>query len=205
MGTTGLRNAAIFTFVVSMAILLAGGLFRQGQGAAHSREGRERGPGDDQRGGDPARPGRLPALRTDGPRERLGTRLAARHGLLGLHAALRRRPGQAASSRRRAKPSADAYQELPPQPRRDLDEADATVIRELRQNRYDENSQDSGTDAGPGLRLRADAEVLGQGVLRGRRALRLPQEHGSHGRRAAGPGRFLLLDGLGGGHEPARA
>lgn len=29
MGTAGLRNAAIFTFIVSMAILLAGGYFAQ--------------------------------------------------------------------------------------------------------------------------------------------------------------------------------
>lgn len=39
------------------------------------------------------------------------------------------------------KPSADAWQRLPPPPRRRLDPLDAAAIKELRVNRYDEQSK----------------------------------------------------------------
>ena len=91
MGTKGLRNGAIVTFFVSMGILLVGGHFAKDKVPPIPEQGRQRRDRSDRPRGHPPRAGRLPALRADGPRQRLGARVAARHGFLGRHAALHRR------------------------------------------------------------------------------------------------------------------
>lgn len=135
MGTTGLRNAAIFTFIVSMAILLAGGYFAKdkvppipesvvsaGRGIS-SGEAILRGQDVFQRYG----------LMDHGSVWGHGSLRGMDFSAFTLHCAAALMKEYHASQ---GKPSAEAYLELPPKPRRDLDEADATVIRELRQNRY---------------------------------------------------------------------
>lgn len=135
MSTKGLRNAAILTFVVSMAILLLGGYFAFDKVPPIPdrvvSEGREI---------------------TDGAAIRRGQDAFQRYGLMDhgsvwghgslrgmdfsaytLHcaAALIRQyladPGQAPQ---------DAYRQLPPEPRREPDEQDAAVARLLKENRY---------------------------------------------------------------------
>jgi nitric oxide reductase subunit B len=139
MGTTGLRNAAIFTFVVSMVILLAGGYFAQDKV--------------------PPIPERVVSAGsevTSGAAIRRGQDVYQRYGLMDHgsvwgHGSLRGMDFSAYTLQcvgalvkqhitTQGKPPADAYQTLPPKPRRDLDEADATVIREIRKNRYDEKT-----------------------------------------------------------------
>ena len=72
-------------------------------------------------------------------------------------------------------PAAGAYGELPPEapPARSTSD----VIDEIRVNRYDADTRHAGTHARPGLRPGADPQLLGEGVRRGRPALRVPQEH----------------------------
>ncbi len=135
MSTKGLRNAAILTFVVSMAILLLGGYFAFDKVPPIPdrvvSEGREV---------------------TDGAAIRRGQDVFQRYGLMDhgsvwghgslrgmdfsaytLHcaAALIRQyladPGHAPQ---------DAYRQLPPEPRREPDEQDAAVARLLKENRY---------------------------------------------------------------------
>jgi nitric oxide reductase subunit B len=139
MGTTSLRNAAVFTFVMSMAILLAGGHFMQAQV--------------------PPIPGKVVSggtTVTDGDAIRRGQDIFQRYGLMDHgsvwgHGSLRGMDFSALTLHyvghlvreyvgSAEQPPADGFQRLPQTPRRDLDELDARVIRELRTNRYDEPS-----------------------------------------------------------------
>lgn len=140
MGTTGLRNAAIFTFIVSMAILLAGGHFAKDKVPPIPEKvvsaGKEMTTG-------------AAILRGQDVFQRYGL---MDHGSVWGHGSLRGMDFSAYTLHlvgalvkehltAHGQPSADAYLKLPPPPRRDLDELDATVARELRTNRYDDKTR----------------------------------------------------------------
>lgn len=137
---TGLRNAAIFTFVVSMAILLTGRYFIQDKV--------------------PPIPDKVVSggnVLTEGPAIIRGQNAYQRYGLMDHgsvwgHGSLRGMDFSAYTLHcmgdlvkqhlaSEGQPSADAWQKLPPQPRRELDELDAKVVKEVRTNRYDEQSK----------------------------------------------------------------
>lgn len=135
MGTKGLRNAAILSFVVAMAILLVGGYFA----VDHIPPIPEKVTS----GGTPL---------TDGPAILRGQDVYQRYGLMDHgsiwgHGSLRGMDFSAYTlhlmgnlmrqfHESNGKPPADAYLRLPPPPRNQLDELDAKVTRELRENRY---------------------------------------------------------------------
>ncbi len=140
MGTKGLRNAAIFTFFVSMGILLFGGHFAKEQ--------------------IPPIPEKVVAggiLLTDHAAIMRGQDVYQRYGLMDHgsvwgHGSLRGMDFSAHTLHcvgalvkqyhaSQGQPAADAYKELPPKPQRELDEADTKVIQEVRTNRYDEKSK----------------------------------------------------------------
>jgi len=141
MGTKGLRNAAIFTFVVSMVILLVGGHFANRQVPPI--------PEKVVSGGQP-----VGTPEIDGASIRDGQDVYQRYGLMDHgsvwgHGSLRGMDFSAytlhcvgALARvfhdSNGKPPADRFRTLPPRPRRDLDELDVKVIKELRRNRYSE-------------------------------------------------------------------
>jgi nitric oxide reductase subunit B len=139
MGTTGLRNGAIFTFIVCMGLLLVGGHYAKQKV--------------------PPIPEKVVAgnaTLTDGAAIMRGQDVYQRYGLMDHgsvwgHGSLRGMDFSAHTLHcmgalmkqyhaGQGQPSATAYKDLPPQPRRELDEADATVISEIRKNRYDEKS-----------------------------------------------------------------
>jgi nitric oxide reductase subunit B len=139
MGTKGLRNAAIFTFLLSMAILLGGGYFARDKV--------------------PPIPGQVVSQGTaitDAQAIRRGQDVYQRYGLMDHgsiwgHGSLRGMDFSAYTLHcvgtlvrqyleMDGQPSEEAYLSLPPEPRRELDERDATVIKLLRENRYDENT-----------------------------------------------------------------
>lgn len=140
MGTKGLRNAAILTFFVSMGILLVGGHFANQQVPPV--------PEKVVRGETPL---------TDGAAIMRGQDVYQRYGLMDHgsvwgHGSLRGMDFSAHTLHcvgelvrqyhaSQGQPAAEAYKDLPPKPRRELDEADAKVIQEVRSNRYDEKSK----------------------------------------------------------------
>jgi len=147
MGTKGLRNAAIFTFLLSMAILLLGGYF------AFDKK-----PPIPERVLSAGKPVGEPPI--DGASIRRGQDVYQRYGLMDHgsvwgHGSLRGMDFSAHTlhatgmlARRfhasEGKPAADAHSKLAAdlrqgaQRRRELDAADAAVIAELRRNRYSE-------------------------------------------------------------------
>ena len=145
MDTKGLRNAAIVSFVVSMGILFWGG-YHAGYFSKEKGQGKQ-----------PPIPGRVVAGQTDLTDAKAilaGQDVYQRYGLMDHgsvwgHGSLRgmdfsahtlhctaelMRQFYAAGS---GSPPEEAYLKLPPQPRRQIDETDARVIQEIRQNRYD--------------------------------------------------------------------
>ncbi len=145
MGTKGLRNAAIVSFFVSMGILLGGGYY-----AGYF--------GDDAEANVPPVPQRVVAEDeeeplTDYDRIMAGQQTYQRYGLMDHgsvwgHGSLRGMDFSAHTLHcvgelvrqfhaAEGKPSDEAYLELPPKPRREIDELGARVIREIRENRYD--------------------------------------------------------------------
>ncbi len=167
MSTKGLRNVAIVAFVVSMALLLGGGFLAfdkvppipdkvvvvpDGGESASSSKSEETAV---------ISPGGQPAAALDPPLSgesiRRGQQVYQRYGLMNHgsvwgHGSLRGMDFSAytlhgvaelmkAYYKAGAQPNQDAYEKLPPQPTRHLDELDLKVIRELRTNRYDEASR----------------------------------------------------------------
>ena len=140
MGTNGLRNAAILSFIVSMGLLLWGGQFA-----------RDKVPPIPEKvvsGGKDMTNGAA-ILRGQDVFQRYGL---MDHGSIWGHGSLRGMDFSAYTLHcvgnlvkqhitTQGKPAADAYKQLPPAPRRELDEADATVVKEIRKNRYDENAR----------------------------------------------------------------
>jgi nitric oxide reductase subunit B len=140
MGTKGLRNAAIFTFFVSMGILLFGGHFAKEQIPPI--------PENVVSGGTPLTD-RAAIMRGQDVYQRYGL---MDHGSVWGHGSLRGMDFSAHTLHcvgalvkqyhaSQGQPAAEAYKELPPKPQRELDEADTKVIREVRTNRYDEKSK----------------------------------------------------------------
>ncbi|GAB4135255.1 MAG: nitric-oxide reductase large subunit [Thermogutta sp.] len=138
MSTKGLRNAAILTFVVSMAILLVGGYF------AFDKV--------------PPIPDRVVSGGrdiTDGAAIRRGQDAFQRYGLMDHgsvwgHGSLRGMDFSAYTLHCAAAlvkqylngdAPQDAYLRLPPEPRREPDAQDAAVIRLLKENRYQAESK----------------------------------------------------------------
>jgi len=139
MGTNGLRNAAILSFIVSMGLLLWGG--RYARDKVPPIPEKVVSAGKDVTSG-------AAILRGQDVFQRYGL---MDHGSVWGHGSLRGMDFSAYTLHcvgalvkqhitTQGKPSADAYKELPPKPRRELDEADATVIKEIRKNRYDEKT-----------------------------------------------------------------
>ncbi len=139
MGTTGLRNAAVLSFFVSIAILLVGGHFAK-----------EKVPPipDKVVTGDRVLTDRPSILRGQDVFQRYGL---MDHGSVWGHGSLRGMDFSAYTLHcvghlvRQFHASGgqlppDAYKSLPPKPRRELDELDTRVARELRVNRYDGNT-----------------------------------------------------------------
>lgn len=135
MSTKGLRNAAIVSFVVSMAILFVGGYFA----VDHV----------------PPIPEKIVSgdtLVTDKAAIKRGQDVYQRYGLMDHgsiwgHGSLRGMDFSAYTLHlmgflvrnyhlAKGQPPEDLWQKLPPSPRRELDETDMTVIRELKENRY---------------------------------------------------------------------
>ncbi len=135
MGTNGLRNAAVVAFILSMALLLAGGYYAKDRVPPI--------PGKVTSAGE-ALTDRAAILRGQDVYQRYGL---MDHGSVWGHGSLRgmdfsaftlhclgalmRQHHQANGS-----PSLDAYKQLPPNPRDGIDEVDTTVTREMRTNRY---------------------------------------------------------------------
>ncbi len=141
MGTKGLRNAAIISFILSMGILLAGGYYAKDRVPPI--------PGKVVVGGE-LLTDHAAILRGQGVYQRYGL---MDHGSVWGHGSLRGMDFSAFSlhcmgalmrqhHQTMGSPSPDAFKRLPPDPRRDLDERDASIAREIRTNRYD---PDSGT------------------------------------------------------------
>lgn len=135
MGTKGLRNAAIVSFFVAMAILLVGGYFAVDHVPPIPEQVAS---------GGQALTGRQAILSGQDVYQRYGL---MDHGSIWGHGSLRGMDFSAYTlhlvgylmrqyHQHEGKPPADAYLRLPPPPRRDLDELGAKVIQELRQNRY---------------------------------------------------------------------
>ncbi len=140
MGTKGLRNAAIASFFVAMAILLVGGYFA----VDHVPPIPER-----VVAGGQTLTSRQAILAGQDVYQRYGL---MDHGSIWGHGSLRGMDFSAYTlhflgylmrqyHQHDGKPLADAYLRLPPTPRRDLDELDARVIQELRLNRYNAQSK----------------------------------------------------------------
>lgn len=140
MGTTRLRNAAIFTFLASMAVLLVGGHFANQKAPPIPEKvlvaGKTVTTGD-------------AILRGQDVYQRYGL---MDHGSVWGHGSLRGMDFSAYTLHcvgalvkqfhaTEGHPPADAFESLPPNPRRELDELDNRVIRELRTNRYDETAK----------------------------------------------------------------
>lgn len=160
MSTRGLRNFAVVTFVVSMAILFLGGYFAvdhvppipdevvvanaeddgttSPSGSASPRlESRE--------AGSRVVTDRAAIMRGQDVYQRYGL---MDHGSVWGHGSLRGMDFSAYTlhcmgylvrlyHESEGNPPEDAYRQLPPSPRKQLDGLDADVIKELRQNRYD--------------------------------------------------------------------
>lgn len=135
MGTKGLRNAAIVSFFVAMAILLVGGYFAVDHVPPIPEQVAS---------GGKTLTGRQAILAGQDVYQRYGL---MDHGSIWGHGSLRGMDFSAYTlhlvgylmrqyHQHEGKPPADAYLRLPPPPRRDVDELDAKVIQELRQNRY---------------------------------------------------------------------
>lgn len=135
MGTKGLRNAAIVSFFVAMAILLVGGYFAVDHGPPIPEQVAS---------GGKTLTGRQAILAGQDVYQRYGL---MDHGSIWGHGSLRGMDFSAYTlhlvgylmrqyHQHEGKPPADAYLRLPPPPRRDVAELDAKVIQELRQNRY---------------------------------------------------------------------
>lgn len=135
MGTQGLRNAAIASFFLAMAILLVGGYFAVDHVPPIP---------DQVASGGKTLTGRQAILAGQDVYQRYGL---MDHGSIWGHGSLRGMDFSAYTlhlvgylvrqyHQHEGKPPADAYLRLPPAPRRDLDELDARVIQEIRQNRY---------------------------------------------------------------------
>lgn len=140
MGTKGLRNAAIASFFVAMAILLVGGYFAVDHVPPIP---------DQVVAGGQTLTSRQAILAGQDVYQRYGL---MDHGSIWGHGSLRGMDFSAYTlhllgylmrqyHQHEGKPPGDAYLRLPPPPRRDLDELDARVIQELRQNRYDARSK----------------------------------------------------------------
>ena len=140
MGTKGLRNAAILTFFVSMGILLVGGYFALEQVPPI--------PEKVVRGETPVT-NRAAIMRGQDVYQRYGL---MDHGSVWGHGTLRGMDFSAHTLHcvgvlvkqyhaSQGQPSAEAYKDLPPKPKRELDEADTRVIQEVRTNRYDDKSK----------------------------------------------------------------
>lgn len=140
MGTRGLRNAAIATFFLSMAILFLGGYFAVDQVPPI--------PETVTSGGNVLTTGAA-ILRGQGVYQRYGL---MDHGSVWGHGTLRGMDFSAHTLhcvgalmkqyyRADGKPSADAFQALPPKPRKDLDARDMAVIKEIHANTYSESAQ----------------------------------------------------------------
>lgn len=143
MGTKGLRNAAIASFIVGMGILLLGGHL-----AGYF--------GNEGKAAMPPVPDRVVSedgtQLTDRAAIMAGQDTYQRYGLMDHgsiwgHGSLRGMDFSAHTLHcigelmrqyhaTEAGPRGDAYKYLPPRPRREIDETDARVIRELRVNRY---------------------------------------------------------------------
>jgi len=140
MGVTGLRNGAILAFVASMGLLLLGGRYARDKV--------------------PPIPEKVIAAGqtlTDGAAILRGQDVYQRYGLMDHgsvwgHGSLRGMDFSAHTLHctgvlvkqylaAGGPPPQDAFQKLPPEPRRDLDELDARVIKDLRTNRYDEKTK----------------------------------------------------------------
>jgi nitric oxide reductase subunit B len=140
MGMTGLRNFTIITFIVSMAILLAGGYYAKDKV--------------------PPIPEKVVSAGqavTDGDAIKRGQKVYQRYGLMDHgsvwgHGSLRGMDFSAYTLHcvgelvrqhiiSNGQPAADAFEKLPPAARRSLDEHDMTVINQLRQNRYEAATQ----------------------------------------------------------------
>ena len=139
MSSKGLRNAAIFTFILSMGILMIGGHYANQKA--------------------PPIPAKIVAggtVLTDSEAILRGQDVYQRYGLMDHgsiwgHGSLRGMDfsaftlhcaGDLVRQHRLAQgtPPADAFASLPPAPRKELDATDATVIQEIRTNRYDEKT-----------------------------------------------------------------
>ncbi len=140
MGTKGLRNGAIVSFVVAMAILLVGGYFA----VEHVPPIPEQVVHD----GAPLTTGKQ-ILAGQDVYQRYGL---MNHGSIWGHGSLRGMDFSAYTlhalgflvrqfHQHNGQPPADAYQQIPPPPRRELDELDIKVIREIRANRYDPDTK----------------------------------------------------------------
>ena len=139
MGTTGLRNVAVLTFFVSIGILLAGGYFARDKVPPIPTRVKS---------GEQVVTDREAILRGQDVFQRYGL---MDHGSVWGHGSLRGMDFSAYTlhcvghlvkqyHRSQEQPPEDAHTELPPRPRRDLDELDVTVINELRMNRFDEGT-----------------------------------------------------------------
>jgi len=158
MGTTGLRNWAIVSFIVAMAILLAGGYLAEDRVPPIPREVVLEDEG---------------RLLTDGTRIKAGQDIYQRYGLMNHgsvwgHGSLRGMDfsahtlhcmGELVRQYHLAdgKPRDDLYTTLPPTPRARLDDMDIRVASELRANRYDATS---------GRLLLSPAQAFALGQLR---------------------------------------
>jgi len=135
MGTKGLRNAAIASFFVAMAILLIGGYFAVDHVPPIPDQVTSTGK---------TLTGRQAILAGQDVYQRYGL---MDHGSIWGHGSLRGMDFSAYTLhlvghlmrqyyQHEGKPPVDAYLKLPPSPRSQLDELDAKVTRELRENRY---------------------------------------------------------------------
>jgi nitric oxide reductase subunit B len=136
MGIKGLRNSAVVSFLLGMAILLAGGYFAK-----------EQVPPIPERvvAGDETLTDRAAILRGQDVYQRYGL---MDHGSVWGHGTLRGMDFSAYTLHCTAwlvtqyhawddRSPADAYRDLPPEPQQDLGDLGAKVIREMRTNRFD--------------------------------------------------------------------
>lgn len=141
MSTKGLRNAAIVSFVVSMAILFVGGYFAKDHVPPIPTKVVV---------GEKILADKDAILRGQDVYQRYGL---MDHGSIWGHGSLRGMDFSAYTLHlmgylvrnyhlAKGEPSQDLWKQLPPSPRKELDEVDMTVIRELKENRY---QPDTGT------------------------------------------------------------
>jgi len=128
-----LKWAAIICFVIALGGLLIGGVFAKREAPPYPGRWSARRSGPVHQAGHPGRPGRLPALRADGPRQRVGPRLPARHGVLAVTLHL-------IGTTVRKGWRAGVRPALRPAQRRGSDLVDLRTRREMKANEYDKGA-----------------------------------------------------------------